>query len=121
MTRTIDNLENAFNEMFDFITDLPSGLDGFESDFDSAFKELEKLKSTLTQPNNWISAKDRLPDDKYGFVLVVANGKYKNVELIDAIMLAEYYREEGWVLEMYPEWKTPEVSHWIPLPEPPIE
>ena len=51
MAMLIENLENAFNEMFDFITDLPSGLDGFESDFDSAFKELAGLKSTLTQPN----------------------------------------------------------------------
>ena len=25
----LDKLEKAFNEMFDFITDLPSGLDGF--------------------------------------------------------------------------------------------
>ena len=51
MARTIENLEDAFEEMFNFITDLPSGLDGFESDFDSAFKELRELKATLTQPN----------------------------------------------------------------------
>ena len=51
MARAIKNLENAFEEMFDFITDLPSGLDGFESDFDSAFRELEELKATLTPPN----------------------------------------------------------------------
>lgn len=25
----LDKLEKEFNEMFDFITDLPSGLDGF--------------------------------------------------------------------------------------------
>lgn len=50
MARPIENLENAFNEMFDFITDLPSGLDGFESDFDSAFKELTELKSTDAVP-----------------------------------------------------------------------
>ena len=51
MAMAIENLENAFEEMFDFITDLPSGLDGFESDFDLAFQELEELKDTLTQPN----------------------------------------------------------------------
>lgn len=45
MARMIENLENAFEEMFDFITDLPSGLDGFESDFDTAFSELAKVKS----------------------------------------------------------------------------
>ena len=51
MAKSIENLKNAFDEMFDFITDLPSGLDGFESDFDSAFEELRELKATLTPPN----------------------------------------------------------------------
>lgn len=41
----IDNLDSAMEEMFDFITDLPSGLDGFESDFNAAFSELAKVKS----------------------------------------------------------------------------
>lgn len=41
----LENLESAMDEMFDFITDLPSGLDGFESDFNAAFAELEKVKS----------------------------------------------------------------------------
>ena len=50
MPRSIDNLEDAFVEMYEFITDLPSGLDGFESDFDEAFKELENLKVALAQP-----------------------------------------------------------------------
>lgn len=51
MAIMVENLENAFEEMFDFITDLPSGLDGFESDFDLAFKELKELKATLTPQN----------------------------------------------------------------------
>lgn len=50
MPRPIDNLESAFTEMYEFITDLPSGLDGFESDFDEAFKELENLKVAIAQP-----------------------------------------------------------------------
>ena len=52
MPRPIDNLESAFTEMYEFITDLPSGLDGFESDFDEAFKELENLKVAIAQPGN---------------------------------------------------------------------
>lgn len=52
MPRSIDNLEDAFVEMYEFITDLPSGLDGFESDFDEAFKELENLKVALAQPGD---------------------------------------------------------------------
>lgn len=41
----VKNLDCAMNELFDFITDTPSGLDGFESDFDAAFSELKKVKS----------------------------------------------------------------------------
>ena len=58
MAKSIENLKNAFDEMFDFITDLPSGLDGFESDFDSAFEELKGLKSTLTPPNEPLTQAD---------------------------------------------------------------
>lgn len=46
----LDKLQEAYDEMFDFITDLPSGLDGFESDFDAAYKELLEAKSTEVAP-----------------------------------------------------------------------
>ena len=58
MAKSIENLENAFDEMFDFITDLPSGLDGFESDFDSAFEELREVKATLTPPNEPLTCEE---------------------------------------------------------------
>mgnify|MGYP001623678843 CR=1 FL=1 len=64
MAMTIENLENAFDEMFDFITDLPSGLDGFESDFDLAFKELEELKSALDKSSDAVEVV-RCKDCKY--------------------------------------------------------
>ena len=46
----LDKLQEAYDEMFDFITDLPSGLDGFESDFDAAYKELLEAKSADVAP-----------------------------------------------------------------------
>ena len=64
MAMTIENLKNAFDEMFDFITDLPSGLDGFESDFDLAFKELEELKSALDKSSDAVEVV-RCKDCKY--------------------------------------------------------
>lgn len=45
----IDELSEAFQEIFDFITDMPSGLDGFESDFDEAFEQLKQVKSDDVQ------------------------------------------------------------------------
>lgn len=46
----LDKLQEAYDEMFDFITDLPSGLDGFKSDFDAAYKELLEAKSADVTP-----------------------------------------------------------------------
>lgn len=46
----LDKLEEAFDEMFDFIADLPSGLDGFKSDFNAAYKELYDAKSADVAP-----------------------------------------------------------------------
>lgn len=69
--------------------------------------------------NEWISVKDRLPEID-GNVLVIVNGKpHKNVTLESAYELAEFSPSDGWILEMWPEWETPKVTHWMPLPEPP--
>lgn len=69
----------------------------------------------------WISVKDRLPEEADDFVLAAANGTYKNIRLVNAVMMAEYSQEEGWILEMYPEYREAEVTHWMPLPQPPEE
>lgn len=36
-------------------------------------------------------------------------------------MLAQYVEGDGWVLEMFPEIESPDVTHWMPLPEMPKE
>ena len=67
----------------------------------------------------WISVKDRLPEPGTGFVLVCANGKLRNITMVNALMLAEYRSEEGWILELFPDCSDVEVAHWMPLPESP--
>lgn len=70
--------------------------------------------------NEWISVKDRLPEDEDEIVLVIASGKPKhNITLNRAYELANYSPEEGWILTEYPEWECATVTHWMPLPEPP--
>lgn len=69
-------------------------------------------------PSKWISVEDRLPEVDV-MVLVIVSGKpMSNVTLENSYELAEY-DPEGWILEMWPEWMDAEVSHWMPLPEPP--
>ena len=68
----------------------------------------------------WISAKDALPE-RDQVVLVVADGKPReNITLDGAYFLAQYSREEGWIIDGHEYWtKGFEVTHWRELPEPP--
>ena len=119
MAKSIENLKNAFDEMFDFIADLPSGLDGFESDFDSAFEELRELKATLTPPNEWVSVEERLPPE-HEPVLCIVNGKPKpNITLEEAYQLGSWNKADGWIIDEYLDWEDAVVLWWMPLPEPP--
>lgn len=112
MGRSIENLENAFEEMFDFITDLPSGLDGFESDFDSAFEELKGLKSTLTPRNKWVSVDEGLPE---GHVQVLMwSAKWNIAEA------GNYYNKHFWVYnEIGDAYIADNITYWMLLPTPP--
>lgn len=85
----------------------------------------EMAVSALThQQGEWISVKERLPDDEKDgeTVLAVVSGKpHENITLCHALMTAGYFPGEGWVLNEYPEWENPTITHWMPLPEPPEE
>lgn len=80
-------------------------------------QEIEKLRGQLPR---WIPVTERLPElDE--LVLVIASGKPKeNITLDGAIELATLY-SDGWCLETWPEWTGANVTHWMPLPEPPKE
>lgn len=127
MPRPIDNLESAFTEMYEFITDLPSGLDGFESDFDEAFKELENLKVAIAQPGkpltlNQLRKMDGQPVwcedvERWALVSVSDAGKWKGVPF--ALFEKNGARFE-WNIEdremslySYP----PAQQRWIPVSE----
>lgn len=72
----------------------------------------------------WIPVSERLPnDEKDGeTVLAVVFGKpHENITLHCALMTAGYFSGEGWVVNEYPEWENPTITHWMPLPEPPEE
>lgn len=82
-----------------------------------AMKALEKQ---INHSNEWISVEDRLPEDPDTNVLVIASGKPReNISLENAYELASYSQDDGWILEMYPEFEDVKVTHWMPLPDPP--
>lgn len=72
-----------------------------------------KMQPIVEPKQEWISVKDRLPDSNYGSVLIytkdggVAEGQY-----YDTIKAWLQFR---WSVE------DAEVTHWMPLPEPPTK
>ena len=76
------------------------------------------VTKALQEPERkWIPVSERLPEDEYG-VLVTVNGKHNNTTFIDALEIAEYDSDEGWIIEGYLDWINPDVTAWMPLPEP---
>lgn len=75
-------------------------------------EEIEKLKARVPR---WIPVEERLPESDED-VLLIVNGKVDNVTLIDAYELGSFSKSDGWILEMWPEWEDPKVTHWMPLP-----
>ena len=79
---------------------------------------IARQKAVNAVPVQWIPVTERLPDND-DFVLVVASGQAGNIRLDNAFELGQFSMSEGWILEMWPEWEDPKVTHWMPLPEPP--
>jgi hypothetical protein len=74
----------------------------------------ETVKEVLKR-QRWIPVEERLPESD-GDVLTIVTGKVNNVTLIDAQEIGSFDKSEGWILEMWPEWEDPKVTHWMPLP-----
>ena len=67
----------------------------------------------------WVSCKDRLPEETGNVLAIVSGNPRKNITLDHAYELSEYDPDEGWIIEMWPEWEDAVVTYWMPLPEPP--
>lgn len=66
----------------------------------------------------WIDASVELPADSDELVLVIVSGKpAENITLENAVELAEYSAEEGWILESFPEATDLKVTWWMPIPD----
>lgn len=95
----------------------PANLDGEDCDGRLAKLQaadmLEKLAAEKdAKKPEWISVKDRLPEENVVVLICVDNGQYKEVKVSGLTGF-------GWVL--FDKNKNKEVTHWMPLPEPPKE
>lgn len=71
--------------------------------------------------SEWISVKDRMPEDD-GYYMVYAKGYWGNNRLIGDLAISKFDKnyETPWGIERGKArgWKGI-ITHWMPLPEPP--
>ena len=89
----------------------------FEKITNAEGKNVFEIIKTQPQVSGWTPVTERLPENGYG-VLVTVNGKHNDIIFIDALEIAEYDGDFGWIVEGYPQWTDPDVTAWQPLPEP---
>ena len=91
-----------------------------ERDLKAAFDDGYRAGVEAATPK-WISVDERLPEVS-DVVLVIANGKPReHITLHNALLIASYWGEEGWIADGFESWDKLAVTHWMPLPEPPKE
>ena len=74
---------------------------------------LEKLSAEKdAKKPEWISVKDRLPEENVVVLICIDNGRCKEVKVSGLTGF-------GWML--FGKNKNEEVTHWMPLPDPPQE
>lgn len=72
-------------------------------------------KDGLNKSNEWIPCDKHLPEDE-NEVLITVNGKFNNITFDNAIEIGFYNEVDGWIINGYLDWITPEVIAWMPLP-----
>lgn len=64
--------------------------------------------------SEWISVKDRLPDEFGEYLGLVDEFEFRGPEIVQ-------FDEDGFQRWYNYEWNKSHVTHWMPLPEPPEE
>ena len=87
-----------------------------------AAAQVTRLAGDAAAEREWVSVKDRLPEEDEEEVLAIVSGRPKrNLTLENVAVIAVYCGKEGWYVNEYPEWEDPTVTYWMPVPEPPGE
>ena len=79
--------------------------------------EIIDIINSQSKVGKWIPVSEELPEDE-GLVLVTVNDKHNNLTFENALINGCYCYAEGWILEGYIDWIDPNVTAWMPLPEP---
>ena len=94
-----------------------------EIETEEDYNKLQKAVKQYQKQDNrgWTRAEDKLPEDNEE-VLVIASGNVNDKPLlVNAYMPATYYKDEGFILEEFPDAENLIINWWMRLPEPPEE
>lgn len=89
---------------------------------------IREIPTADVAPEGWISVKDKLPEPEQG-VLVIARGwsgrllyigSYQRMEAETSRLTGVTSKASDWSLWGWSYLREPEVTHWMPLPEPPM-
>ncbi|MBS7226467.1 MAG: DUF551 domain-containing protein [Clostridiaceae bacterium] len=69
----------------------------------------------------WIDTKVELPPDDVTVLAIVSGEPYENITLVSVPCTGAYSESEGWMIDEFPMWENPQVSHWMPIPKLPEE
>ena len=75
----------------------------------------------LREQRRWISVEERMPEQDDCVVVCVSGKPRENITLCDAVQLATYSNNEGWILDCWPDWEAADVTYWMPLPPTQVE
>lgn len=83
---------------------------------------LEAADLLENMPQGFVDARVDQPKSSDECVLAIVSGKpRKNITLDKAYCLANYSKDEGWIIDGFEEWETADVHCWMPLPALPTE
>lgn len=81
-------------------------------------EEIKALNANgKTSEHRWIPVEERLPEEDT-IVLLTVSGLYSCITFSDAIELGNLCSDGEGFIEGYPDWDDPNVTAWMPLPEP---
>ena len=84
----------------------------------ACWEKLERLEAG----DGWARPeKGELPPDAGTVIAIVSGSPTENITLHASYQTAFYIPEEGWAIDEWPEWETPEVICWQNCPEVPEE